>query len=86
MNYDAVFKQIDNILWKYAGCDNDIDYVEQTTWILFLKYLDLAHFTRAQRPEVLHCLGYHAYIHTYMHIHSSPLSWVPRPGLRLGLG
>ena len=40
MNYDAVFKSIDQILWKDAGCDNDIDYVEQTSWILFLKYLD----------------------------------------------
>jgi len=40
MNYDAVFKNIDDILWKDAGCDSEIDYIEQTSWILFLKYLD----------------------------------------------
>ncbi len=40
MNYDAIFKSIDQILWKDAGCSSDIDYIEQTSWILFLKYLD----------------------------------------------
>ena len=40
MNYEAVFKNIDDILWKDAGCDSEIDYIEQTSWILFLKYLD----------------------------------------------
>jgi type I restriction enzyme M protein len=27
-------------LWKDAGCSSELDYVEQTSWILFLKYLD----------------------------------------------
>jgi len=40
MNYDVVFKNIDDTLWKDAGCDSELDYVEQTSWILFLKYLD----------------------------------------------
>ena len=40
INYEAIFKRIDDILWKDAGCDSDIDYIEQTSWILFLKYLD----------------------------------------------
>ena len=40
MNYEQVFKNIDDILWKEAGCSNELDYVEQTSWILFLKYLD----------------------------------------------
>ena len=40
MNYESVFKNIDDILWKDAGCDSEIDYIQQTSWILFLKYLD----------------------------------------------
>ena len=40
MNYDAIFKNIDDKLWKDAGCDSELDYIEQTSWILFLKYLD----------------------------------------------
>jgi len=40
MNYDAAFKNIDATLWKDAGCDSELDYIEQTSWILFLKYLD----------------------------------------------
>jgi type I restriction enzyme M protein len=35
MNYDAVFKNIDDTLWKDAGCDSELDYIEQTSWILF---------------------------------------------------
>ena len=38
--YEAAFKYIDDQLWKDAGCGNELDYVEQTSWILFLKYLD----------------------------------------------
>lgn len=40
MNYESVFNAIDNILRQEAGCSNELDYLEQTTWILFLKYLD----------------------------------------------
>lgn len=35
-----VFKNIDDILHKDAGCGSELDYVEQTSWVLFLKYLD----------------------------------------------
>ncbi|HNV01158.1 MAG TPA: class I SAM-dependent DNA methyltransferase, partial [archaeon] len=38
--FEQVFKKIDDILWKDAGCGSELDYVEQTSWILFLKYLD----------------------------------------------
>jgi len=33
-------KNIDDILHKDAGCGSELDYVEQTSWVLFLKYLD----------------------------------------------
>lgn len=38
--FEQSFKNIDNILRKDAGCSTPIDYIEQTSWILFLKYLD----------------------------------------------
>ena len=37
--YEQAFKNIDDTLWKDAGCSSELDYVEQTSWILFLKYL-----------------------------------------------
>jgi type I restriction enzyme M protein len=38
--FEQSFKNIDNILRKDAGASSELDYVEQTSWILFLKYLD----------------------------------------------
>ena len=38
--FENVFKQIDDVLRKDAGCSSELDYIEQTSWILFLKYLD----------------------------------------------
>jgi type I restriction enzyme M protein len=38
--FEQIFKRIDDILRKDAGCSSELDYVEQTSWILFLKYID----------------------------------------------
>lgn len=38
--FEITFKNIDDILYKDAGCSSELDYVEQTSWIIFLKYLD----------------------------------------------
>ena len=38
--FEQVFKNIDDILWKEAGCTTELDYTEQSSWLLFLKYLD----------------------------------------------
>jgi len=38
--FEQTFKNIDDILHKDAGCGSELDYVEQTSWILFLKYLN----------------------------------------------
>ena len=40
MKYEATFNALDNILRNEAGCSNELDYIEQTSWLLFLKYLD----------------------------------------------
>lgn len=38
--FEQVFKSIDNVLRKEAGCTTELDYTEQTSWLLFLRYLD----------------------------------------------
>jgi len=38
--FEQSFKNIDDILHKDAGCGSELDYVEQSSWVLFLKYLD----------------------------------------------
>lgn len=38
--FEQTFKNIDDVLRKEAGCTTELDYVEQTSWLLFLKYLD----------------------------------------------
>ena len=38
--FEQAFKNIDNILFKDAGCSSELDYIEQTSWVLFIKYLD----------------------------------------------
>lgn len=39
-SFEQTFKNIDDLLFKDSGADSEIDYIEQTSWILFLKYLD----------------------------------------------
>jgi type I restriction enzyme M protein len=38
--FERAFKNIDDVLRKEAGCTTELDYTEQTSWLLFLKYLD----------------------------------------------
>jgi len=45
--FEQTFKNIDDVLWKEAGCTTELDYTEQTSWLLFLKYLDDLEFERA---------------------------------------
>ncbi|MEQ9168695.1 MAG: type I restriction-modification system subunit M N-terminal domain-containing protein, partial [Fulvivirga sp.] len=38
--FEQTFKNIDDVLWKDAGADSELDYIGQTSWIMFLRYLD----------------------------------------------
>ncbi len=38
--FEQTFKNLDDVLRKEAGCASELDYTEQTSWIIFLKYLD----------------------------------------------
>ncbi|MES2703836.1 MAG: class I SAM-dependent DNA methyltransferase [Bacteroidota bacterium] len=50
--FEQTFKNIDDILHKDAGCGSELDYVEQTSWILFLKYLDDLERDKATAAEL----------------------------------
>ncbi|MDB6064291.1 MAG: putative type restriction enzymeP protein [Pedosphaera sp.] len=38
--FEKAFKNIDDVLWKDAGCISELDYTEQRSWLLFLNYFD----------------------------------------------
>ncbi len=50
--FEQAFKNIDNTLRKEAGCATELDYIEQTSWILFLKYLDDLEHSKRQSAEL----------------------------------
>lgn len=50
--FEQAFKNIDDVLWKEAGCTTELDYTEQTSWLLFLKYLDGLEQDRALEAEL----------------------------------
>jgi type I restriction enzyme M protein len=50
--FEQAFKNIDDILHKDAGCTSELDYTEQSSWLLFLKYLDALEWDRAMEAEL----------------------------------
>lgn len=50
--FEQSFKNIDDILHRDAGCATELDYIEQTSWILFLKYLDDLEQTKKKEAEL----------------------------------
>ncbi|MDZ7717025.1 MAG: type I restriction-modification system subunit M N-terminal domain-containing protein [Balneolaceae bacterium] len=50
--YEQTFKNIDDKLRQDAGCDSELDYIEQTSWVLFLKYLDDLEQEKADEAEL----------------------------------
>src|SRR3989339_1312540 len=65
--FEQTFKNIDDILHKDAGCSSELDYVEQTSWILFLKYLDDLEKEKKSAAELAG--------KTYVSIISSEFQW-----------
>src|SRR5246127_2477246 len=55
--FEQAFKNIDDVLRKEAGCTTELDYTEQSSWLLFLKYLnDLEEDRRTE--AALNCKKY----------------------------
>lgn len=50
--FEQSFKNIDDILHKDAGCTSELDYTEQSSWLLFLKYLDALEADKAMEAEL----------------------------------
>jgi len=50
--FEQAFKNIDDVLWKDAGCTSELDYTEQSSWLLFLKYLDALEHDKATEAEL----------------------------------
>ncbi|MEG3990254.1 N-6 DNA methylase [Microcoleus sp. S28C3] len=51
--FEQTFRNIDDVLRKEAGCTTELDYTEQTSWLLFLKYLDDLEQERALEAELV---------------------------------
>jgi len=51
-NFEQIFKAVDDVLHKDAGCTGELDYTEQSSWLLFLKYLDALELDRDLEAQV----------------------------------
>ena len=50
--FEQAFRNIDDVLRKESGCTTELDYTEQTSWLLFLKYLDALEQDKAMEAEL----------------------------------
>jgi len=50
--FEQTFNNLDNVLRQEAGCTTELDYTEQTSWMLFLKYLDDLEREKAMQAEL----------------------------------
>ncbi len=50
--FEQTFRNIDDVLRKEAGCTTELDYTEQASWLLFLKYLDALEHSKAMEAEL----------------------------------
>jgi len=50
--FEQTFKNIDDILFKDSGADSELDYIGQTSWIMFLRYLDEIELDKADEAEL----------------------------------
>ena len=50
--FEQTFKNIDDILFKDAGADSELDYIGQTSWVMFLRYLDELEAKKADEAEL----------------------------------
>ncbi|MDD2686616.1 MAG: N-6 DNA methylase [Gallionella sp.] len=50
--FEQTFRNIDDVLRKEAGCASELDYTEQSSWLLFLKYLDTLEHSKAMEAEL----------------------------------
>ncbi|CAM3401732.1 N-6 DNA methylase [Zobellia roscoffensis] len=52
MSFEQTFKNIDDLLYKDSGSDSELDYIGQTSWVMFLRYLDELEQDKADEAEL----------------------------------
>lgn len=52
MSFEQTFKNIDDLLYKDSGADSELDYIGQTSWVMFLRYLDELERDKADEAEL----------------------------------
>lgn len=50
--FENAFNNIDRVLRNDEGLASELDYAEQTSWLLFLKYLDDLEVERADTADL----------------------------------
>ena len=50
--FEQTFKNIDDLLYKDSGSDSELDYIGQTSWVMFLRYLDELEQDKADEAEL----------------------------------
>lgn len=50
--FEQTFRNIDDILYKDSGADSELDYIGQTSWVMFLRYLDELEQDKADIAEL----------------------------------
>ena len=51
--FEQTFKNLDDVFRKDAGCSSELHYTEQTSWMLFLKYLDDLEYEKSLEAELM---------------------------------
>ena len=50
--FEQVFKSLDDIMFQEPGCNSELYYAKQSSWMLFLKYrYDIRH--SSSRPSTV---------------------------------
>ncbi len=55
--FEQIFKNIDDVLWKEAGCSSELDYTEQTLKMLKQKGIVGMERGKGHNPFRTDCLG-----------------------------
>jgi type I restriction enzyme M protein len=50
--FEQTFKNIDDLLYKDSGADSELDYIGQTSWVMFLRYLDELEQDKSDEAEL----------------------------------
>jgi len=52
MSFEQTFKNIDDLLYKDSVADSELDYIGQTSWVMFLRYFDELEQDKADEAEL----------------------------------